>query len=211
MANQIQGLDIGRKIWQDMDTSDEAETELINLPFLRDDLGNLDDENEAHLTDDLPDFTERDLHDFTGIGSQHALIETYLTKNTPQFAERRSPIVDDAQQAHNHGIDNYLNQDVSEPFERGSWPLASEEHQELEKKERALFDIAKDSPGVDKRNVPTMFDMFQDIAVRLDALENKQGDMQEQIDELLNGKKLGKKVLFSIFIRYTLRYPRTCR
>ena len=188
MDNQIEGFDIGRKLWKDgIAKFDETEAELTNLgpdldgrivSLLSDEFGNMNDENEAFLTDDNPDFAER--------GSPN-----FAAKGSPDFAVRSSPLIDDELQDGDDMIAPYFNQDVQDHIERG-WALADKEQQAFEEPDTAISDIAEDDLGLDKRNGLTIFDMFKDISDRLD-------DIQKQVNELKDGKKLGKKLLFCAF------------
>ena len=173
IANPVQGFDIGRKLWKDGGAKfDETESELTNLgpyleerslPIQSDELRNMDDENEALSNNDNPDIANIDL---------------------PVLAERDSPLLDDELHESDDSIAPYFNQDVSDPIEKG-WSLAGDKQQAFEEPDAAMSDIAEDGSDFDKRNGLTIFDMFKDISDRLDA-------MQDQIDELKDGKKLGK-------------------
>ena len=113
--------------------------------------------------------------------------EASLTDDSPVFADRGSQVLDDELQDR----DDDFNQDVSDPIERG-WALIDKEQHAFKDPDTAISDIGEDDPDIDKRNGLTIFDMFKDISDRLNA-------MQEQIDELKDGKKLGKKLLFCAF------------
>ena len=220
-ALQIHGFDIDRKLWKDKAKSDEAETELTDfgsnmggrsIPLLSDKLSDLDNSIESRLTKDTPDFARRGLPLFEEdeLQNQNDAIEPYLTKETPEFVDRGlSPLedeqqnLDDAVEAYEpkddpglterglplfedayDAVEAYMDKDISDPVERGL-PLFDDEQQGLE-------ELNGDDPDMDKRNSLTIFDMFNDIANRLD-------DIQGQIDELREGKKLGKNNLLLCF------------
>ena len=193
-AFEIEGFDIGRKLWKDKAKSDEAETELTNLgsnmdgrsmPLLSDELSDLDDSVELVLTKDTPDFAERGLPLFDDeLQGQDAAIEPYLTKETPEFSDRGLSPLDDEQQ---DAIEAYVNRDMSDHVDRGLPPF-DDEQLDLEELNAAVPDLTGDDLDVDKRNSLTIFDMFNDISDRLD-------DIQKQVNELKEGKKIGKTFL----------------
>lgn len=99
---QIYGFDIGRKLWKDHTKTDGAEAVLSDLGS---NMGGRnmpirsDDSVESFLTKDTADFAERGLPLFNDeLQDQDAAMEPYLTKEIPEFAERRWALLDDEKQ-----------------------------------------------------------------------------------------------------------------
>lgn len=215
---EIQGFDIGRKLWKDNTKSNGAETKLSdlvsnmggrNLPSLRDEFSDLDDSVESFLTKDTPAFAERGLPLFNDeLQDQDVASEPYQAKNTSEITERKLALLEDENEDPDDAVEAFLNKDISKPVERDlpllddefdafklyrtedildpverGLPFLNNEQEGKEDQDVAVSDLTVDDPNVDKRNSMTILDMLTDIANRLD-------DIQDQVNELKEGKKL---------------------
>ena len=166
-ANQIHGFDIRRKLWQDIVKADGVETELTDLG------SNMDGRSLPFPSEELADLDRA--------------VESYLSKYAPDVAERNLPLFHDEQQDLDDTVESYVTNDDPDLADR-NFPIIDDQQQELAEQDAALSDLNGDLQDVSKRNSLTMFDLLSEIVKIRD-------DMQEQIDELKEGWKLGKKVL----------------
>ena len=175
MSTQIQGFDIGRKLWNDLDKPDGLNTEMSGLG------SNMDGRNQPSLKDDNMD-------DIDSLVPQ-----SYLSRDTQGDAGRGlSPFRDDENDL-DGAVKSELAKDVSLLAGRKMSPFDTEE-QDIALRDEEAFELTGNLPGVVKRNSFSILDLLNDIM-------KKQNKMQEQIDAIQGGKKLGKKIsLFRIML-----------
>ena len=187
---QIQGFDIGRKLWQDTAKSDEAETELTDLesnmagrmqPLLANILPDLDNAIDSRLTKDIPDVADR------GMSLLDDADESYLTKTILDFVDRGLPLLDNEQQEFYDAGQRDFTEDILDHADRGV-TLLDDKQQELRGADESY--LTKD---IVSRGVP--LSLLRDITTKLDNIMTKQDHMQAQIEELQEDKKLGNTIL----------------
>ena len=196
---QIQGFDLGRKSRQDTAKSDDAETEVRALKsnmagrrqaLLANKLPDLDNAIDSRLTKDIPDVADR------GMPLLDNADESYLSKTILDFVDRGLPLLDNEQQEFYDASQRDFTKDILNHADRDV-PLLDDKQQELHGADESY--LTKD---IASRGVP--LSLLRDITTKLDNMMTKQGDMQAQIEELREDKKLGNKILIFCHFIWTV-------